>query len=231
MNPRQMAAEILDSLPPSDPRARSSRRDLQRLHSILGQEKLWLHWLRRKYPDRPPSSLVDLGTGDGHLLTRILPLAFPSGGGGSRILLVDRQPSVPDSGLDQLRRQNWLPTIIYSEALEWVRHAPPAELVLSNLFLHHLSGEVLRELFTHLARITPLFAAAEPLRHGLASFGCRLLPLLGCHPVTLHDARVSVAAGFRGHELTALWPKLPACHTSEHSCGLFIHFFSAEKGS
>jgi len=231
MNPRRMAAEILDSLPPSDPRARASRRDLQRLHSILGQEKLWLHWLRRKYPARPPSSLVDLGAGDGHLLTRILPLAFPSGGGGSRLFLVDTQPSVPDSTLDQLRHQNWLPTIICSEVLEWARQAPPADAILSNLFLHHLSGEKLRELFIHLARITPLFAAAEPSRHGLASFGCRLLPLLGCHPVTLHDARVSVAAGFRDHELSALWPKLPAWHTSEHSSGLFTHFFSAKKSS
>ena len=231
MNPRRITPEILDSLPSSDPDAQASRRDLQRLHSILGQKKLWLRWFREKYTNRPPSSLVDLGSGDGHLLSRILPLAFPSGGGGTRLFFVDRQPSVADSSLDQLRRQNWLPTIIDCEVLEWARQAPPADLILSNLFLHHLSVEKLRELFLHLARITPLFAAAEPARNWPASFGCRLLPLLGCHPVTLHDSRVSVAAGFRDEELSELWPKLPLWHTSESASGLFTHFFSAEKSS
>jgi len=40
MNPRRITPEILDSLPSSDPDAQASRRDLQRLHSILGQKKL-----------------------------------------------------------------------------------------------------------------------------------------------------------------------------------------------
>jgi len=85
MSLRHLTPEKLDSLSPSDPTALSSRRDLQRLHSILGQKKLWLHWIRNKYPDRPPASLVDLGCGDGHLLTSILPIAFPHGGHGARL--------------------------------------------------------------------------------------------------------------------------------------------------
>ena len=229
MMTRRLTPEILDSLPPSDPRARASRRDLQRLHSILGHKKLWLRWLRQKYPDRPPASLADLGSGDGHLISRVLPLAFPSGGGGSRLFFVDSQPSIPESDLDLLRRQNWLPTVISSGALEWAQQASPTELILSNLFLHHLSEEKLANLFSHLARITPVFAAAEPSRHWPASVGCRLLPLLGCNSVTLHDARVSVEAGFCDRELTALWPKLAPWDTSEHPSGLFTHFFSAEK--
>ena len=229
MNSRRLSPEILDSLPPSDPRALASRRDLQRLHSFLGQEKLWLRWFRQKYPDRPPSSLVDLGSGDGHLLSRVLPLAFPSGGGGSRLFFVDTQPSIPDSTLDLLRRQNWLPTTIFSEALEWAQQATSAELILSNLFLHHLPNTKLQELFRHLARIAPVFVAAEPARNLSARIGCRFLPILGCNSVTLHDARVSVESGFRRTELSALWPKLPQWRTEEHRSGLFNHFFSADK--
>ena len=107
MNVRRLTPEILDSLPPSDPRALDSRRDLQRLHSAMGQIHLWRRWLRQRFPDRPPSSLVDLGSGDGHLLTRVLPVAFPSGENGARLFFVDSQPSIPESSLDLLQRQNY----------------------------------------------------------------------------------------------------------------------------
>ncbi|NDE84444.1 MAG: hypothetical protein EB056_00165 [Verrucomicrobia bacterium] len=203
MKGRRLTPEILDSLPPNDPGALASRQDLQRLHSALGQIRLWRCWLRQKFRDRPPSSLVDLGSGDGHLITRVLPLAFPSGGGGARLFFVDPQPSIPESSLNLLRRQNWLPTVVASGALEWAREAPPTELILSNLFLHHLN---------HWSRM-----------------GCRLLSMFHCHPVTLHDARVSVEAGFHGTELSALWPQESCWQTTEFRRGLFNHFFSAEK--
>ena len=229
MKGRRLTPEILDSLPPTDPGALASRQDLQRLHSALGQIRLWRCWLRQKFRDRPPSSLVDLGSGDGHLITRVLPLAFPSGGGGARLFFVDPQPSIPESSLNLLRRQNWLPTVVASGALEWAREGPPAELILSNLFLHHLEDEKVEYLFSLLARITPVFAASEPSRNHWSRMGCRLLSLFHCHPVTLHDARVSVEAGFQGAELSALWPQESCWQTTEFRRGLFNHFFSAEK--
>ena len=231
MNSRRLTPEILDSLSPTDPGALASRRDLQRLHCAMGQIHLWRRWLRQRFPDRPPSSLVDLGSGDGHLLARVLPIAFPSGGGGARLFFVDSKPSIPESSLDLLRRQNWLPTVVPSGVLEWARQAPPTELILSNLFLHHLPDQKLRELFNFLTTITPLFAAVEPSRNLAGAIACRWLPLLGCHPVTLHDARVSVQAGFRGTELSRLWPRLSGWQTHEHRSGLFNHFFCAEKSS
>ena len=229
MKGRRLTPEILDSLPPNDPGALASRQDLQRLHSALGHIRLWRCWLLQKFPDRPPSSLVDLGSGDGHLITRVLPLAFPSGGGGARLFFVDPQPSIPESSLNLLRRQNWLPTVVASGALEWAREGPPAELILSNLFLHHLEDEKVEYLFSLLARITPVFAASEPSRNHWSRMGCRLLSMFHCHPVTLHDARVSVEAGFQGAELSALWPQESCWQTTEFRRGLFNHFFSAEK--
>ncbi|NCY22321.1 hypothetical protein EBX31_10255, partial [bacterium] len=142
---------------------------------------------------------------------------------------VDSQPSIPESSLDLLRRQNWLPTVVASGVLEWAQQANPTELILSNLFLHHLSDQKLRELFSFFTRMTPVFAAVEPARSLAGAISCRLLPLLGCNSVTLHDARVSVQAGFRGTELSDLWPKLSGWQTREHRSGLFNHFFCAEK--
>ena len=229
MSLRHLTPEKLDSLSPSDPAALASRRDLQRLHSILGQKKLWLHWIRSKYPDRPPASLVDLGCGDGHLLTSILPIAFPRGGHGARLFFVDRQPSVSDSTLDFLRRQNWLPSLVSADVHEWAQSAPRVELIIANLFLHHFADEPLKNLFQSLATRTPLFAAAEPHRGVPGKIGSRLLGILGCHPVTQHDARVSVEAGFCGHEISTLWPSPSSWNFQEQSVGLFTHFFSAER--
>jgi hypothetical protein len=229
MSARRLTPEILDSLPFSDPSALASRRDLQRLHTLLGQTRLWLRWFQKRYPDRPPASLVDLGCGDGHLLTTLLPQAFPNGGHGSRLFFVDRQPSIPDSALELLRRQNWLPSVIPSDLQEWIRSATPTELILTNLFLHHFHDSELRVFFKKISTLTPMFAAAEPLRALAGTIGSRLLKFLGCHSVTLHDARVSVQAGFRDHELSGLWSDRSNWSLTEQRIGPFTHFFSAEK--
>ena len=42
---RRLTPEILDTLSPSDPSALASRADLQRLHPLLGQTRLWLRWI------------------------------------------------------------------------------------------------------------------------------------------------------------------------------------------
>lgn len=229
MSPRRLTPEKLDSLSPSDPAALASRRDLHRLHPLLSQRKLWRQWLRQKFPDRPPASLADLGCGDGHLLTTLLPQAFPNGGHGARLFFVDRQPSVPDSALELLRRQNWLPTVISSDGQEWARTTPRLDLIIANLFLHHCTDAILLHLLPTLAARTSLFAVAEPRRGLAGKIGSQLLGLLGCHPVTQHDARVSVEAGFCGHELSALWPTPSAWNLQERRIGLFTHFFSAEQ--
>ena len=229
MKARVLTAELLDTLPGDDPAARASRRDLQRLHPILGQICLWTRWLRQNFPHRPPSSLADLGAGDGSLLATVLLRAYPKGGHGARVFFVDRQPMVPESTFAHLRRCNWLPTLITADALDWVEDGPPLSAALTNLFLHHLDEPRIKRLFSALAEKTDFFAAAEPRRTLLAHWASRTLILLGCHPVTRHDARVSVEAGFKGKELSALWPSRSGWFLQENPVGPFTHFFSAVK--
>jgi len=228
---RVLSPELLDSLPPDDPGAQASRRDLRRLHPLLGQIGLWTSWFSEKYPGRPPSSLADLGTGDGSLLGTVLLRAYPNGGNGTRIFFVDRQPVVPETTLTHLRRCHWLPTVVTDDVLNWVKKAPPFSAALTNLFLHHLDEPGIRRLFSALAEKTESFAGAEPRRTVLARWGARALLLLGCHSVTRHDARVSVKAGFKGKELSALWPSVPGWILKENTAGPFTHFFSATKSS
>jgi len=226
---RRLSRELLDSLSPEDPAARASRRDLQRLHLILGQVGLWTRWFSENFPARPPSSLADLGAGDGSLLGTVLLRAYPKGGHGARIFFVDRQPVLPESTLAHLRRRNWLPTVVAADAPSWIEDSPPVDAVIANLFLHHLDEPGIRQLFSGLTGKTSAFAAAEPRRGLFAHWGAKALGLLGCNSVTRHDARVSVEAGFTGHEIRGLWPSARGWHLEEKSVGPFTHFFFAAK--
>lgn len=228
MKARVLTPELLDSLPPDDPAAQASRRDLRRLHPLLGQIGLWTRWFLENFPARPPASLADLGAGDGSLLGTVLLRAYPKGGHGARIFFVDRQPVVPESTLTHLRRCNWLPTVMATDIFEWAEEGPPMEAALANLFLHHFDNPGITRLFTALARKSTSFAAAEPSRNYFGFLATQTLGLIGCHPVTRHDARVSVEAGFCGRELSALWPS-PGWKMREVSSGPFTHFFSAQK--
>jgi len=158
----------------------------------------------------------------------VLLRAYPKGGHGARIFFVDRQPVVPESTLAHLRRCNWLPTVIAIDIFEWAEEGPPMEAALANLFLHHFDEAGITRLFSALARKTNSFAAAEPRRNYLAFLATQTLGLIGCHPVTRHDARVSVEAGFCGRELSTLWPS-SSWKVREFSSGPFTHFFSAQK--
>ena len=229
MKARLLTPEILDTLPPEDPAARASRRDLQRLHPILGQTALWTRWFLQNFPRRPPDSLADLGAGDGSLLATVLLRAYPKGGHGARIFFVDRQPVIPDSILAHLCRRNWLPTVVTAKVADWLEEGPPLSSAVTNLFLHHLDNHGIERLFSAVAARTALFAAAEPRRTLLARWGARALGLLGCHSVTRHDARVSVEAGFKKKELSDLWPSPSGWFLEERSAGPFTQFFSAAK--
>ena len=231
MNSRRLTPEILDSLPPLDPSALASRRDLQRLHPILGQHRLWVQWLKKTYPSSPPRSLADLGCGDAYLLAQILPLAFPNGGNGCQLLLIDRQPCVSPATLAQFHQQHWQPVVLSATAFSWAQSTTSVDLVLANLFLHHFQDDPLAQLFSEISRLAHRFAAAEPHRGLAGALGSRLLRLLGCHFVTRHDAQVSVAAGFCDQECSHLWPAKPTWNLQEHRAGLFTHFFSAERKS
>src|SRR6185312_17421709 len=100
--------------------------------------------------------------------------------------------------------------------------------MVANLVLHHFTDEELTTYFRHIAKRARVFVACEPRRAYRAIVGARLLWLIGCNTVSLHDAWTSVRAGFMGMELSQLWP--PDSHWSlqEHAAGPFSHCFLAQ---
>ena len=229
---RAVEPELLDELPPADPRAAASRRDLRWLNAWMGNARTAARALRRAFAGQPPRGLADLGAGDGTFLlsmARRLPRAWQP----MQALLLDRQPSLSPQTHQGFKRLGWQVQLVESEVLEWLRApaSPLCEAVVANLFLHHFAGPQLTELLARAAARCRVFVAVEPRRSAWGTVLCHWLWLLGCNAVTRHDAPVSVRAGFAGRELSGLWPEAGSWSLREGPAGLASHAFIAVQQS
>jgi hypothetical protein len=176
-----------------------------------------------------PSSLAEIGAGDGRFaarLARSLPAARP----GARFALLDRQEAVEGAALERIAARGWAPSVVVEDVFAWLEAPGPAyDAIVANLFLHHFEPQALQRLLALVARRARAFVACEPRRSAVALAGSRLLGALGCSDVTRHDAVVSVRAGFRDGEISALWPAGGGWRISEARRGLFSHGFCAWK--
>ena len=223
MDTRRLEVEWLDELSAEDPRARRSRADLRRVNGIMGNARIVAGALAGT-----PQSIVDLGAGDGAFALR-LARALPKPP--LHVTLVDRQDIVsPETrrGFEALGTQV---AVARHDVFDWLERVPArSDAIVANLFLHHFEDEPLARLLSLAARKAPLFVACEPRRSAFALAGARLLGAIGCNDVTRHDAAVSVRAGFRGDELSRLWPA-GGWALREEKRGGFSHLFSARHNA
>jgi len=228
---RAIEPEFLDELPPTDARARHSRRDLRTINRIMQNARIAARGLRAR-PGRPPlASLVELGAGDGTFALALIRRLGHSTAR-RRVVLVDRQPCVDDRTRAAFDALSWDVEIVESDVFDWLDRGSlfAADVTLANLFLHHFDDRRLSALLRGAASRTRCFLACEPLRSYTALSAATMLPLIGCNLVTLHDARISVRAGFRDRELSSLWPAGNGWRLLERRAGLFTHNFVARHG-
>ena len=180
---RFVGFEILDGLPQDAPAARASRRDLRILNGLLGSQAWFNRVLRRHH--RPGENILEIGAGTGEL-GRSLGRMAPSLAG---LDLVRRPVAWPP-------KARWFETDVFAFA-GWTEFP----VVIGNLFFHHFDREQLGRLGARLNHARVIIAS-EPLRVSRAARLFSLVcPLIRAHPVTRHDGRVSIAAGFRHDEL------------------------------
>jgi hypothetical protein len=185
--PRQLQAELLDSLPPDHPDARHSRRDLRVINAVMGNHR----WLARTLAGvlRDGERVLELGAGSGELGRRLADAGRVVDG----LDLVPRPPDWPAGGA-------W-----HAADLLAFDGYGRCDAVIGNLIFHHFSDDQLAALGRALCGSVRIIVACEPAR---SRFSQRLFalfaPLFRANRVTLHDAHVSIAAGFRGDELPRL---------------------------
>lgn len=181
---RTLQSEILDSLSPDDPAAVRNRRDLRVINRIMGNPR----WFMRILPKtlRPGERILEIGAGTGELGMRL----------SSRGIEVD--------GLDLWPRPAlWpAPRAWHQSDLRRFDGYGAYPVVIANLILHQFTDGELADLGRILRRTARVLVACEPARGRLWQVLCgAAAPLFGANYVTRHDARVSIAAGFRGDEL------------------------------
>jgi hypothetical protein len=179
-------------------------------------------------PNAPRLSIVELGGGDGTFLLELAKRVARTHGP-AHVTLVDQQTLLTSNTRNLLSQLSWQVDAVKADVFEWLgqRGSNVADVTLANLFLHHFEGDRLSTLLREASRQTRMFVACEPRRSGAALAAASMMGLIGCNSVTVHDARISVRAGFRDHELSKIWPTGNGWTVEEEKAGRFTHGFVA----
>ncbi len=229
MMTRCVEPEILDHLPEDDPGAIRSRGDLRRINRIMGSAAVVDSLLAGSLA-RAPLRIAELGAGDGTLLLKLAKQraqAWP----GVSVTFVDRQRLLDAPTRAAYVRLGWAARIAVMDIFDWLGRDdhPVYDAIVANLFLHHFEADALSRMFRAIARITGCFVACEPRRGQVALLGSRLVGAVGANEVTRRDAVLSVRAGFRGQELSRVWPDDGGWQLNETGARLFSHTFVATR--
>ena len=230
---RVVAPETLDGLSEADPAAQRSRRDLQRVHRAMGTRRILAKalrgWLAPNAEGRP-LRVLELGAGDGTLMLGVA-RALATDASPVELTLLDRQDLVAPGTRRAYAALGWrvVPRVV--DVVDWVANGADErwDVIVANLFLHHFEGEALSALLAACGARCDRFFACEPRRARLALGASHLVGFIGANAVTREDAVLSVHAGFRDAELSALWPQASAWRLEEHPAALFSHCFRATR--
>jgi hypothetical protein len=187
---RTIQPELLDSMSPDDPAARASRRDLRLINRLMGN----FGWFAGRLRSAPPSrDIIELGAGDGGLGMYLHSCDIPRGGAAY-------------TGIDLIARPaDWPARWGWQQGDLLDAEFGAAAILLANLILHQFTDDDLAGIGASIASSgIRILLLNEPVRRPLHLWQMSLARLLRFHPVTYHDARASIRAGFRGNEAVRL---------------------------
>jgi hypothetical protein len=204
LNTRVILPELLDEADPAE--ARPSLGDLTRISRYLGGYRVLRRLLAEVAIPGEPFSVLDVGAASGDMGRRLrqhFPLAkVTSFDYRMEHLSLAAQPKVVGNAFQlPFRPQSF-------------------DVVFSSLFLHHFPDNQVVALLAAFGGLARRAVCAIDLDRGLFSY--HFIPatrwLFGWHPITVHDAPASVAAGFKRAELEQLAKKagLPRAHVAVH---------------
>jgi hypothetical protein len=228
--PRRVEPELLDQLPAEDPRAIRARRDVKRANTLMMNAGIMASALAAHSTGLKPRTILDLGSGDGQQMLRIARRLSPRWRNVT-VILQDKQDIVSGATRDAFAALQWRVETSRTDVFDFLANTRPSgvDVVTSNLFLHHFVDDELSRLLARAAQLASLMVVCEPRRAKFVVRASRLLWAVGFSAVGVHEAVVSARAGFRGKELSALWPARDRWELHEQEAGLFSHCFVARR--
>ena len=152
--PRCIEPEWLDELPPGDPRAIRSRRDLRRVNVLMRNAAIIARELKRSFRAGSPRVIADIGAGDGTFMLRLAEQTATRWQD-VHVVLLDRQDIVSAETLEQFVPLGWQAESVTADVFEWL--ARPADrvfdVIIANLFLHHFDAARLKALRSEERRV------------------------------------------------------------------------------
>jgi len=118
---RIVQPELLDALPPDDPRAIWSRRDLRRINAWMRNHAIMAKALQSAVNGRPPKQITDLGAGDGHFLRRVAKKVshrWPD----THVTLLDNQQVMNAQIMASFKSLGWRAEAIKADVFDWANH-------------------------------------------------------------------------------------------------------------
>src|SRR6266550_2512417 len=116
---RAVRPEWLDSLPPDDPRAGQSRRDLRRINAWMQQAGIMAGVLAN-HCRQPPRTILDLGAGDGAFMLRVA-RRLASRWQGLTVILLDRHKMVSAETQRDFDAIGWRVETVAADVFEFLQ--------------------------------------------------------------------------------------------------------------
>jgi hypothetical protein len=225
--------EWLDELTPQDPRAARSRRDIQRINLIAGNDRTMAQGLNAVFDHENPQHIVEIGAGNGHFFLSVA-RRIKSKSAAIDVILLDRVDGIDREVCAELKQLGWNAAIEIADAINWLREnslklQAKSNVIIANQFFHQFEPDALGEIIRLAANAAAVLIAVEPRREILPLICSRMVGLIGCGAVTRYDAPVSVRAGFRDDEISAFWPNQNTWQLTERRAGMFSHLFIARR--
>jgi hypothetical protein len=230
MRERRVEPEVLDRLPADDPRALRARRDLRRANALMMHHIIMARTLRKFAAAANPRVLVDLGSGDGTFMLQVA-RRLARHWSNVRVILVDQAGVVSAETRAGFTALGWQVEPVRTSVADFCSQtrSDRVDAMTANLFLHHLTDESLRELFSRVAPRTDLFVTCELQRTPFVREIGRIQWILGAGQVICQDGVISARAAFRDKEISKLWPGDREWKLFEYAQGPMTHVFVAQR--
>ena len=201
---RSTQSEIMDSLDFKGAEMQNVLKDLKTVNKWLGGNKITIDGIKKLLKNQPKSQeiiLLDIGCGDGESLRKCSDFGIKNGYN-FKCIGIDFNQNIIDYAQ---QRSKEYPNLEFRkvDVISEENLIPNCDIALFTLFLHHLSNQEIEDLLRSALTKCRLGLIINDLHRSKQAFNLFQIAskILLRTKIARHDGLVSIARGFRKHEI------------------------------